>query len=470
MKKKCMIFGCGQIGTIAYYKLKESFDIIAYIDNNQALWGTKKYGVAVIAPNEINAYKVNDEFEIIIAIGVYREVIRQLEQYNINDAVVWDSGLLYRYDRNDLFYPVVDCIDNYYKKNDKEKMSVLFVQTSACIRTLKIAKALSEIGVNVSLAYWISSPDIDNKEYSPIFEKIYPIYSFGSFIDFVNNSEFDVVHSSNEPDSLTVLAQKSNKPVIHDCHDLSSAYKSMTPDEMTVEFIANINSNGVIYTTEGIRKEAIRKFGLNWNQTHVLENFISEELAPALKYTKLSSTDGELHCVYEGGVIGGDKDSHRYFEEIWMKLAQSGVHVHFYTSYLPEYCRYLETLSPFIHYEGNFSSKDLSVEMSKYDVGLCILNVTEKNMQYLEFASPNKIQEYVNAGIPVAVGDIKSQIEFVEGNDFGGYLNLEGNISERLKTISRIEIKDGVLRERGYTLESRMDGLITFYRECIEKN
>ena len=37
--KKCIIFGCGNIGKAAYKKLKDYYEIVAWSDNDQSLYG-----------------------------------------------------------------------------------------------------------------------------------------------------------------------------------------------------------------------------------------------------------------------------------------------------------------------------------------------------------------------------------------------------------------------------------------------
>lgn len=469
MKDKCLIFGCGAVGKVAYNKLNQIYNILAYIDNNKKLWGNSMNKTSIISPTDAKQIlNDNEDIVIIIAVTEYYNIYLQLKQMGISNIMVWKSGLLYYCNGQYNLIPVEEiCIP--YKKYNKEKMSVLFVQTSPCIRTNKIAKSLKDSGIETSLAYIDNSPHSNNNIYAKAYMNYYAINSFQGLINYVNNSDFDIIHSSNEPDILTALLTFSNKPVVHDCHDLSSAYKSMTPDEMAVEYIANVKSAGVIYTTEGIRQYAINKFNLDNKKTYVLENLISEEMNPLKKLAKLSAIDGKIHCVYEGGIIGGDKFSHRFFEYIWKKIGDLGIEIHYYSASDYNYCKELESLHPDFHFEGNISSKELAVEMSKYDVGLCLLNINDKNRQYLEYASPNKIQEYVNAGIPVAVGNIKSQISYVENHSFGKYLDMEGDILTQLKDISNIKIPQNVLKKKKLTLESRIPELMDYYREIIKK-
>lgn len=466
---KYIIFGCGEYGKSAYYKLRKYDLIYAYTDNNEKLVGEKLFDIDIISAEEAFSLCKNQNMEIIIAASAYEEIQKQLKRNGICSGILWREGFFYRYDEKNYYYPIKEFECSYYKKTEESKLSILFVQNAACIRTLKIAKALYDNGVNVSFAYTIGTPEIKNEEYASCFEMIKPIFTMQGLIDWINKSDFDIIHSSNEPDILTALLTYSNKPVVHDCHDLSSAYKSMTPDEMAVEYIANVKSAGVIYTTEGIRQQAIKKFGISKTKTYVLEKLISEELKPEKRLPKLSATDGKIHCVYEGGIIGSDKYSHRFFEDIWKKIADARIEIHYYSPSDYQYCKKLETLHPNFHFEGNISSKELAVEMSKYDVGLCLLNINEKNKQYLEYASHNKIQEYANAGIPVAVGNIESQIAYVEGHSVGRFLDVEADILKQLKVISKIEIPKDILKKNKLTLESRIPSLIDFYNRLVNK-
>lgn len=463
--KQIILFGAGFFGEAAYYKLSKFNDILFYVDNDKNKTGKSLHGIEIIDVPKLQQIYDAKIMDIVISSQYFIEIGNQLCNIGIYQYYVISDGLLYHKKQGEGMLPCVMGEPQYYSSKS-DKKSILFVQNVACIRTHKIASALKKYGWNVFLAYSVTSPEQSNPEYANIYDEIFSISSIRQFIEFINKSDFDFIHSSNEPDFLTMILNQTNKTIIHDCHDLSSAYKSMSPEEMFIELEANRNSSGVIYTTKGIRDEALKKFNIPKEKTFVLENLISQELAPQKKYKKISATDHELHCVYEGGIVPHDKESHRYFEDIWKRLADSGVHVHFYTNCDKEYCVYLESLHEKIHYEGNFSSKQLAEEMTKYDVGLCILNSTEKNKQYLEYASPNKIQEYINAGIPVAIGNILSQKQFVEKNGFGKAIDFNGDIFEQIRNIVQIEIEDNILQKKGLTLESKIPKLINFYETC----
>ena len=156
---------------------------------------------------------------------------------------------------------------------------------------------------------------------------------------------------------------------------------------------------------------------------------------------KLSASDNAIHCVYEGGVVGNNKESHRFFDEMWKKITDVGVHIHFFSPSSMEYCKRLENISPLIHYEGNISGEKLILEMTKYDCGLAVFNSVGNNKFHLESASPNKVYEYISARIPVISGGTKSLKEFVEQYHVGIELDFSGDIKKQLEEACKLHIE-----------------------------
>ena len=461
---KCIIFGCGQIGRAAYEKLKNYYEIIAWSDNNQNLWNTKLNDIIVISPEEMRIKCQNEHTDVYVAMLDSSEVIKQLLAMEIENLYLWKQGLFYSAEG---LFPKEFPVSPYLKYGDEneESFHVLFISDVARIRDHKMASIVKKAGHKVFLAYLSKSPNMAYPEYAPIYDGIFPIMSLNGLKSFAMNSEFDIIHASSEPDFLVPVLNGINKPVVLDCHDLRSSTQSMTPDQMMIESLAHTDADMVIYPTTGLKNEAIKKFRIAKEKTVVMENYISETLVPEFHHEKISKIDGELHCVYEGSLVTDNTTNYKYFVEIWTKLAKMGIHIHFYSSAVNE-ARILEKLNN-IHYEGNLNSHQLAYELSKYDVGLAIYNVNYRNKSYLEKSSPNKIFEYVNAGIPVAVSDIAEMAGFVKENHFGDVIDLTKNVVEQLKTIANIDIPDNVLEEKGYTFESMSDKLIDVYKYAM---
>ena len=158
------------------------------------------------------------------------------------------EGFLYHTDLNETMMPVELCKAPYLRKKDGEK-NILFVQNAACIRTYKIAKVMKEEGYKVYLLYTLAPPYAAYEEFADIYEDIWGFSSANGILDFISNSDFDIVHCSNEPDILVNIVQRSNKPVVADTHDMQSIRRDTDFDALVLEYLANVNSDGVMYTS-----------------------------------------------------------------------------------------------------------------------------------------------------------------------------------------------------------------------------
>ncbi|MCS4522905.1 glycosyltransferase family 4 protein [Clostridium botulinum] len=157
----------------------------------------------------------------------------------------------------------------------------MFVQDAQCIRTYKISKVLQEMGIQVDIAYLKSHPSIAYKGLKLAYTNIIRIKDMNSFLNFVNESDYDIIHSSNEPDYLTCLLTKSNKPIVHDCHDLMSLRGDISNDELVHEFVANKFSHGNMYVDYSVKNYAMKKFDLDESKPIlVLNNYTLREQKP----------------------------------------------------------------------------------------------------------------------------------------------------------------------------------------------
>ena len=158
----------------------------------------------------------------------------------------------------DGLYPLEFPALKYHEKGSDKSLHVLFVSDAANIRDHKMASIVKKAGEKVFLAYILKSPYDGWLEYADMYEEIYQIMSMQSLVDFVKNSEFDIIHCSSEPEYTTPMIIRSGKTVICDCHDLRSSNQSLTPDKLVIEYLAHTGAAGVIYPTAGLRDEAVK--------------------------------------------------------------------------------------------------------------------------------------------------------------------------------------------------------------------
>lgn len=463
MKSNIIIFGIGHYGKNAYWKLRKVYHIISFADNNPDVQGTFYEGIPVISGEQLKNLDMRDT-DIVICTRAYDQIGSQISGMGIFDYYVMLEGFLYHMDLTETMMPVEICCAPYHRKRDGEK-NILFVQNAACIRTYKIARVMKEEGYRVYLLYTMAPPYAAYMEFADIFEDIWGFSSANGIVDFISNSDFDIVHCSNEPDILVNIVQKANKPVVADTHDMQSIRGDIGIDALILEYLANTGSEGAVYVSAYIADIAKDKYKLDNRNVFVVNNLVMEQVAIPRTLPKLSSLDHKIHCVYEGGVVGDDKNNHRFFDDMWKKITDAGVHIHFYSPSDITYCKRLEDISDLIHYEGSISGEKLILEMTKYDCGLAVFNSVDNNRFHLEGASPNKLYEYINAGLPVVSAGINSQKEFVEGYHVGMELDFSGDIREQLEEVRKIHIDDDFLTKNHLTMKSYRKELAAFYEQ-----
>lgn len=467
MKDKLILFGAGFYGRRAYASLHEGHDILYYVDNNRKIQKTKIYDVPVIGAGELPKVLDSERMDIVICARDYYEIENQLADMGITDYYVTMEGFLYHTDYMEPMVPIELYQGEYYRK-EREGKSILFVQNAACIRTCKIAKLMKEKGYDVNLLCTMAQPMERNEQ--GIFSHNYRLTSMNGIVDFIQNSEFDVIHCSNEPDILANVALMANKPVVHDTHDMMSLRGDGSVNEMTLEYLANTGCHGNMYTSKAVAELAIQKFGLGNKPVISLENYVYKPSDRKKTHEKLSDKDGKIHLVYEGGLDGRNRDGSRFLEGIWDRVISSGVHIHYYSQSDPEYCKMLDARNESYHYEGNLSSEELVSEMTKYDAGLVLFHVTDRNRVFMETGTANKLYEYLNAGLPVIVGGIQSYDDFVNQYKVGISLDLTGDIEKQIRKAVGIHIPENFLADNNMTMMSRADELAEFYDSVARRH
>ena len=359
-------------------------------------------------------------------------------------------------------YELYDIIP--HKKTQRK--SILFVQDVACIRTHKIAMIMKENGWETCLLYTVKHPMDETKEFIEIYEKIYTYTTLGSIRTFIEESDFDVIHCSNEPDILVNIANSTSKPVVADTHDfLSIQGKNNDLASMAMEYLANVTSDGNLYPSYPVMEIAREKYHLGEKNSYVLENYVLSQEMNIQYLEKLSSIDHEIHCVYEGS-IDLSHNAPKNFMTIWEVFAKSGIHIHFYSQSGEEICKKLESISPYIHWEGNVGGGELISTMTKYDYGLDVFNINDYNRFNIEASSANKVFEYLSAQLPVLY-NVKSHGKILKKHRVGIEMDFESDLVDQIRKAGNIIVEPDFLENNGLTMRSRKKELEGFYIDVI---
>lgn len=468
-KETIILFGASTLGIKAYNNLKNIYDVIYFCDNDSNKWGSYIDEVKIISPKELVQYK---QVKILIASMYVNEISKQLVSLGIDNYEIFEpyNRIKSEFENSELQKYCYNNIHNNYKCLDSRSnfiKKVLFVQSIPDIRTYKIAKVLSKKGIMIDIAYLYKSPlevylDLDNP-----YNKIIKIDDIKQFIQYINKSDYDVIHSSNEPDFLTSLLLTSNKSVIHDCHDMSSLYGQIFDTDIVHEFVSNKLSDGNIYVDYPIKNIATEKFGLESKPIFLLNNYVLKDQLPKNYINKLSEEDGEIHCVYEGG-LSSDYTNFRYLEDKFKLITDEKIHIHFYTISSNEYFKELDEKSPYLHWEGILSPNKLIAEMTKYDVGLVLLNVNKKNVDFLSTTFPNKLWEYIAAGLPVVTENLPILEKFISDTRLGEIIYDEKNISYYISRAKSNKVGNDFLIRNKLLMDDFADYLISFYSKVKE--
>lgn len=292
----------------------------------------------------------------------------------------------------------------------------------------------------------------------------------------LQEKSFDLVHSHNAPDNLTVAMITALRttgcktPLIHDVHDMMSLRKTPYGKQsidtlLEDEKIALKESDGLIFVSKAMQDKAIQRYS-PLPPNIVFPSYLPERLVPHNFKEKLSNQDGGIHIVYEG-TLDSNTGSHYDLIEIFRAIAQQRLDIHIYPSKEHDAYKYLAAESPFIHYHKKQSPKNLMEEITQYDYGWAGFNGA-KNREHLETVLPNKAAEYVAAGLPIIAFDHRSLREFIEGHNVGIICTDIKELDSLLRSPRADQIKEKVKEKRlMFTLEKNVHLIGDFYHQAL---
>jgi glycosyltransferase involved in cell wall biosynthesis len=378
---------------------------------------------------------------------------------------------------------------NENKAKVDEPLRILFLEPQPCIRALKYAIALRRrFGDSLSLWFGHAGHSLSElygfgEEYFDRIVKINPSRIDNALPEFINKSEPDIIHSHNAPDTLTLRAidMADEVPVIHDVHEVLSLHHSGFFKDDDEESLAKYReeekkacegSDGRIYATEGIKRYIRQQYDVDRNNGMVFYNYASNSMVPNHFKEKLSARDGEIHIVYVG-CLTSLVNSHYNLREIFKKIADQDLHIHFYPTSdeiteSNEIYRDLSRRSRFMHYHHTMEYRSLLHEITKYDLGWAGLN-RAKNGRHLDIAIQNKIFDYISSGLPVISFPYKTMLRFIEENSVGLIINDVNELSRTLKQTDINKLRQRIMTVRHkLTAENHISELVDFYYRMIE--
>ena len=308
-------------------------------------------------------------------------------------------------------------------------LTIVYITRHGCIRCQKEAIPLINKGYEIHC--------FANK--IPMFGEHYKTLSIYQDIAQLENcikvhSDADIFHCHNEP-SWFVSAVKSilpNKPIVIDIHD-SMLIRIRPEDEDHVRISVDERNNfqladALVFPSTPMRDLICNEFKLS-QPSIVLPSYVPRHLYRADAWRWLGGV------VYEGRVdlpedLSKDMEFFSYcdYTELAKQFKEGGIQFHLYTPRKDEKIK--QHYKELAHWRGAYPFNELIGKLIRHDWGL-LGNITE-HMAW-EYAMPNKLFEYIAAGIPIIAMNAKVAGEFVEKHGLGISVSSVDEIKARWK-------------------------------------
>lgn len=259
--KKIILFGTELYGQSAYYKMKSQFEIVYFVQDNPISDKKELFGIPIISSTQLKEIYTSGT-DIIVCKKNYFQVSTQLIEMGITDYYVMMEGFLYHNSTNETMVPVELNKYSYFRKERDEK-NILYVQNATICKVIQqTAAMMRKEGYKVYLLYTMLPLESCNGNFASIYNGIYTFYTADGIIDFIENSDFDIIHSSDASDILANIVLGSSKHVVYDTHDTSSQQGCGAVENLILKYIATTQSDGNIYSSRDIAEIAGKKYGL----------------------------------------------------------------------------------------------------------------------------------------------------------------------------------------------------------------
>ncbi len=340
-------------------------------------------------------------------------------------------------------------------------MNILFFQLSPCIRNYKLACVLGKQGIRITQGYIRKPlsqmyPGLSDQAYAETLHLPTPAALAGAA------PRYDLIHCHNPPDMLVLTALATGRPVVHDSHDITSLLHPGDRSTALFEELANRRAHGRVYVSDQELEEARRLYDVDPEFSVVVPNLPVAAMLPARRLEKLSAADGGVHLVYEGGVTL-QPDTIRSFMPLLTRLAECGFHVHIHPDHhnSDPAIKQAVASNPRMHWYPSLPPEELLTTLTRYDFGLIPFAVPAQSRRHMDAALPNKLFEYLAAGLPVASVELYSVRRFLEQHEAGLIFNSAEDLQAKIKTYRQT-------RELPvYTMEKAVAPLIDLYAKLI---
>lgn len=349
-------------------------------------------------------------------------------------------------------------------------MNICMVAGHGCIRVHKMAIPLMEKGHTVHL--------IAMKV--PMFWESYKTFTLCADVEqmlqalklYAKSSDIDLFHCHNEPSwFVAALKEITDKPVILDVHD--SYLARSTPEEALAargrgelhlrEHTEERNNfqmaDALVFPGDDFRALVCDEFKLDQPQL-TLPSYVPS------RFYEYATRDWHGGLVYEGKVSLPDENKKRAsmgfdycdYTELADRTNDMGMDLHFYATRHDEpFKKHYERDKVYLHV--GLPYEELIGSLSRHDWGL--VGNTAPHREW-EVAMPNKLFDYMAAGVPTVAMNASYCSKFLEATQIGISVSGPEELGERWKEHRRA--RANVFKERrAWAMDAHIHKLEKFY-------
>jgi len=323
---------------------------------------------------------------------------------------------------------------------EDDRLKVLFVHPNFSRYAYKQIVGLSKYSDSIIPCVLHGSSDVSihnscdlgelGIEHSSMLPRLSVPFSYRRYKQFLHDAielnDVDLVYVYSMPDDWANACIEIQKtPVVFCMRDPTSTFTKKTlggrvlpsyisqtpvinylPNQLVYAYIfslerrALLKADGRVYASQGMLSFLRNKYQLNGQQNLLFEGKVLPDEIPRKKPVKFSDMDGETHLGFIGNIDVCQPD--RNFLSFFSQIASKGVHVHVVPVFRNEKsrmaCSQLAFDNQYVHVSDSLSPKDAIEYVARCDYGL-IPFLFEK--EYYDTILPNKLFDYLTAGIPV---------------------------------------------------------------------
>lgn len=299
--------------------------------------------------------------------------------------------------------------------------------------------------------------------------------------------DIDLIHVYSMPDDIAVAAIECNKaPVIYDVRDIVTTFSrellarrvltnSFPSNKIFHRVVAGMvyrytsymekkaseRSNARIFSTPCMLEYIQHKYGIDENNI-VFYNYALDSEAPYIEEKKFSDYDGEVHVGFSGNL--SIHDHYRNFLPLLKKIADEKINVHMHVIVKEKEslyaCKKVAEANKYLHFYNPMPVAKILGELSKCDYGLLPFP-TEIEKVYYDLILPNKLFDYLSAGLPVASSNVRCAKEFFDEKKVGFiYTNIEDLVTKLKENRGKFSIKP-----KEFLMGNHIKKLVDFYEK-----